>query len=69
MTTFLIFSFNLQVHKGVKGFVVAEHSGLPLRNAIIHVHNIDHDIQSAADGDYWRLLVPGKYQITVAADG
>lgn len=57
-----------QVHTGVKGFIFSE-SGKPLGNVTISVAGIDHNVMSAADGDYWRLLVPGEHLVTVYADG
>ncbi|XP_068232083.1 carboxypeptidase D-like [Palaemon carinicauda] len=63
-----LLSYMEQVHIGVKGFIVDENNN-PIGNATVSVQGINHDIISASDGDYWRLLVPGTHVLTVYADG
>ncbi|KAI1294718.1 Carboxypeptidase D [Halotydeus destructor] len=63
-----LIAFIEEVHKGVKGFI-RDVDGKPLPNAYITVEGIEHKVTSAVDGDYWRLLTPGTYQITFEKDG
>ncbi|KAL0868000.1 hypothetical protein ABMA27_008658 [Loxostege sticticalis] len=63
-----LLAFVEQVHKGVHGFVHS-HIGSPLANATISVDGIQHVVRTAADGDYWRLLLPGTYNVTASRHG
>ncbi|XP_043910412.1 carboxypeptidase D [Protopterus annectens] len=62
-----LLEFIKQVHHGVKGFVLDATDGTGILNATISIAEIDHVITSGKDGDYFRLLVPGIYKITVSA--
>ncbi|XP_072518640.1 carboxypeptidase D, b [Salminus brasiliensis] len=57
-----------KVHIGVKGFVMAS-SGMGLPDANISVAGIDHNITTWIFGDYYRLLLPGTYNLTASSPG
>ena len=54
------------VHIGVKG-VVKDEAGYPIYLASVQVQGIDHNVTTTEQGEYWRLLVPGTYTVTVSA--
>ncbi|XP_045467352.1 carboxypeptidase E-like isoform X1 [Harmonia axyridis] len=73
-----LLNFIWQSHIGVKGIVYDSVTKLGIPNAVVHVKNvtsplsmmdIQHDITSVHDGDYFRLLTPGQYKITAYRDG
>ncbi|XP_018422958.1 PREDICTED: adipocyte enhancer-binding protein 1 [Nanorana parkeri] len=63
-----LLAFMEQVHRGIKGIVTDRH-GEPIANATISLAEINHDVKTAAGGDYWRILNPGEYRVTAKADG
>ena len=63
-----LLTFMSQVHTGIKGFIKNE-AGTGISRATIAVSGINHDIVSSSDGDYWRLVIPGEYSVTVSASG
>ncbi|XP_075037655.1 putative carboxypeptidase X1 [Mixophyes fleayi] len=58
-----------QVHRGVKGVVRDKDTDKGVPDAVIVVDGLNHDIRTAVDGDYWRLLNPGEYEVTAKAEG
>lgn len=48
---------------GVRG-VVRDSEGNPMEGVEIEVSGIHHAVRTTKRGEYWRLLVPGKYNIT-----
>ncbi|XP_037348802.1 adipocyte enhancer-binding protein 1 isoform X1 [Talpa occidentalis] len=63
-----LLTFMEQVHRGIKG-VVTDEQGIPIANATISVSGINHGVKTASGGDYWRILNPGEYRVTVQAEG
>ncbi|CAL8120113.1 unnamed protein product [Orchesella dallaii] len=63
-----LIKFMQQIHTGIKGFVMDENSNL-LGGAKILVEGIKHPITVADDGDFWRLLAPGEYNVTALYNG
>jgi len=55
------------VHKGVRGVITDNATGQGIYGATISVNSIDHNVKSNPMGDYYRLLPPGDYVITVSA--
>lgn len=64
-----MFLFIFEVHRGIKGFVREDKTGLPIGDATIKVNGISHTVKSISPhGDYFRLLVAGEYNITVSKE-
>ncbi|VDM42037.1 unnamed protein product [Toxocara canis] len=59
-----LLAFMQFVRRGVKGFVFNSKGG-PVKGAIFSV-SMGKNITTTADGEFWRILLPGKYKVTVS---
>lgn len=56
-------------HLGIKG-VISDSNNNPLKDFMISVEGIDKPINATNRGEYWRLLMPGNYQVKAwSSDG
>ncbi|KAJ3590658.1 hypothetical protein NHX12_008607, partial [Muraenolepis orangiensis] len=58
-----------KVHIGVRGYVTDGNNGSALPDVSIIVAGINHNLTTGRYGDYYRLLLPGQYNISVVAPG
>ncbi|XP_040887229.1 carboxypeptidase Z-like [Toxotes jaculatrix] len=63
-----LLTFMEAAHRGIKG-IVTDEEGNGIKGARISVRGIRHDITTAENGEYWRLLHPGIHIVTVSAPG
>ncbi|XP_049616831.1 carboxypeptidase Z [Syngnathus scovelli] len=61
-------SFIEAVHRGIKG-IVKDVEGNGIKDARVSVRGIRHDILTAENGEYWRLLTPGIHIVSASAPG
>ena len=63
-------SYMEATHLGVGGFVLDEENQKPVPGATVWVKGIRKGIRTTSEGEYWRLLVPGRsYTIYATAEG
>ncbi|KAM9836881.1 carboxypeptidase Z-like [Aulostomus maculatus] len=63
-----LIAFMEAAHLGIKG-IVTDDEGNAIKDARISVKGIRHDITTAENGDYWRLLTPGIHIVSAWAPG
>uniref|UniRef100_A0A915PD84 Peptidase M14 carboxypeptidase A domain-containing protein n=1 Tax=Setaria digitata TaxID=48799 RepID=A0A915PD84_9BILA len=61
---FALISFIEKIHNTISGFVLDEITGSGISNVEISIDNIGKIVLSSNDGDFWRLIIPGRYNIT-----
>lgn len=57
-----------ETHRGVYGYVRST-IGNPIQNAAIKINNNTHLSYAWKTGEFWKLLLPGRYNVTFEADG
>jgi carboxypeptidase D len=57
------------VHMGIRGQVVDADTKKPVYQAVVQVQDIKHNVTTTRQGEFWRLLVPGRHQIRYVAEG
>jgi len=55
-------------HWGIMG-IVSDSDGKPIDRAYIYVKDNEHRVYTTDRGEYWRLLVPGRYTVWAQAEG
>ncbi|XP_008281020.1 carboxypeptidase Z [Stegastes partitus] len=63
-----LITFMEAVHRGIKG-IVKDKQGYGIKGARVSVRGLRHDITTAENGDYWRLLTPGIHIVSASAPG
>lgn len=63
-----LLAFMEQTNIGVQGFVFDEENK-PVKHAQIIVNGINHTVKTTEYGAYWRLLLPGDYEVSASAPG
>lgn len=64
-----LLSYMQQVHRGIKGVVRDSTNKAPLANVLVHVSGRQHNISTSFHGDYYRILLPGFYDILFEKSG
>ncbi len=59
----------IKVVHGIRGFFFDSKTKMPISAVVIYVHGIEHNVTTYRDGDFFRLLSPGVYNITVERTG
>lgn len=64
-----LLEFVKQAHRGVTGVVLDADTQLPVNNASLTIIGRDIAFATSNRGEFWRLLLPGRYTLKVQAKG
>ena len=57
-----------EVHRGVRGLLL-DPSGMAITNGKLKIKGRDFSFRLSKRGEFWRILLPGKYVLQVSAEG
>ncbi|KAF0993224.1 hypothetical protein HZS_5724 [Henneguya salminicola] len=63
-----LIAFIRQASRGIKGIVIDGENN-SLSGVHISISDRKHDVKTAKDGDFWRLILPGTYEISARLRG
>lgn len=55
-----------QAHMGIKGIVMDRLTSRPIINATLSIQDREHTFYTTNNGEYWKLLLPGVYNLSVS---
>jgi len=55
-----------QVQMGIKGIVMSKLTGKPISNATLSIMYRKKVINTTANGEFWKILLPGIYKLHVS---
>lgn len=61
-----LIEFMAQAHKGITGLVIDEDTNKPIPGAKLKILGRNMEFRSAKNGEYYRILLPGKYSLVVS---
>lgn len=64
-----LISYIEHVHMGIKGSIRDVHTKNPIERVFVSVKGINHNVTSNSQGEFWRLLPDGEYNVTFTAYG
>lgn len=63
-----LISYLNEAHRGIRG-IVTNSNGVAISGATLRIKNREIPFKSTSRGEFWRILLPGRYVLQVDADG
>lgn len=55
-----------QAQLGIKGIIKSQSTGAPIPNATLSLSDRKSVFNTTAEGEYWKILLPGVYKLHVS---